>query len=103
QDGVAWRLVHQQHIKAGAAQRHRAAMTDLAARRIPPRGKISHRGTMALSGARFDVLLMHESPRDAILAGSGSEEIGAVIGCTRPAFAFFGHYHGTGRRVEGSF
>jgi hypothetical protein len=71
--------------------------------RIPPRGKISHRGTMALCGATFDVLLSHESPRDAILAGSGSEEIGTVLSCARPAFAFFGHYHGTGREVEGDF
>src|SRR5436305_11537643 len=45
--------------------------------RIPPRGKIRHRGTVALSGARFDVLLTHESPRDAILADSGSEDIGS--------------------------
>jgi hypothetical protein len=72
-------------------------------RRIPPRARISHRGTAALSGTRFDVLLAHESPRDAILAGSGSEEIGSVIRCARPAFAFFGHYHSTGRRVEGDF
>src|SRR5262249_8136254 len=58
--------------------------------RIPPRSKISRRGTVALSSARFDVLLTHESPRDAILDGSGSEEIGAVIRGARPAFAFFG-------------
>jgi hypothetical protein len=71
--------------------------------RIPPRARISHRGTTALSGARFDVLLAHESPRDAILAGSGSEDLGSVLRCARPAFAFFGHYHSTGRRVEGDF
>jgi hypothetical protein len=74
-----------------------------ARKRIPPRARISHRGTAALSGARFDVLLAHESPRDAILADSGSEDIGSVIRCARPAFAFFGHYHSTGRRVEGDF
>jgi hypothetical protein len=72
-------------------------------RKIPPRAKISHRGTIALSCASFDVLLMHESPRDVILAGSGSEDIGSIIRCARPAFAFFGHYHGTGRQVEGDF
>jgi hypothetical protein len=71
--------------------------------RIPPGGRIRHRSTTALSCARFDVLLTHESPRDAVLADSGSEEIGSVIRCARPAFAFFGHYHGTGRRVEGDF
>lgn len=74
-----------------------------ARQRIPPRGRIRHRGTAALSGARFDVLLAHESPRDAILAGHGSEAIGSVIRGARPAFAFFGHYHSTGRRVEGDF
>jgi hypothetical protein len=74
-----------------------------ARKKIPPRARVSHRGTMALSGARFDVLLMHESPRDAILPDSGSEDIAAVIGLARPAFAFFGHYHGIGRQVEGDF
>jgi hypothetical protein len=71
--------------------------------RIPPLGRIRTRATTTLSCARFDVLLTHESPRDAILDDSGSEEIGAVIRCARPAFAFFGHYHGTGHRVEGDF
>jgi hypothetical protein len=74
-----------------------------ARRRIPPCARISRRGTRALSCARFDVLLAHESPRDAVLPDSGSENIGSVIGCAHPAFAFFGHYHGTGRRVEGDF
>jgi predicted metal-dependent hydrolase len=74
-----------------------------ARRRIPPRARISYRGTMALRGARFDVLLVHESPRDAILADSGSEDIASVIRCARPAFAFFGHYHPTGRQVAGDF
>jgi hypothetical protein len=74
-----------------------------ARQRIPPRARIGYRGTLALTGARFDVLLTHESPRDAVLADSGSEEIGAVIRAARPAFAFFGHYHGTGCRVEGDF
>jgi hypothetical protein len=71
--------------------------------RIPPRARISQRGTTTLSGASFDVLLTHESPRDAILTDSGSAEIGTLIRCARPAFAFFGHYHSTGRRVEGDF
>jgi hypothetical protein len=71
--------------------------------RIPPRARISRRGTTSLSRAAFDVLLTHESPRDAVLPDQGSEEIGAVIRSARPAFAFFGHYHRTGRRVEGDF
>jgi hypothetical protein len=54
-------------------------------------------------GARFDVLLTHESPRDAVHADSGSDDIDAVIRAARPAFAFFGHYHRTGRQVEGDF
>ena len=70
-----------------------------ARRRIPPGGRIRHRSTAALSGARFDVLLSHESPRDAVLEGHGSEEIGSLIHCARPAFAFFGHYGGRFGRV----
>jgi hypothetical protein len=70
---------------------------------IPPRARIRRRGTEALSSARFDVLLTHESPRDAVLPDNGSEDVGAVIRCARPVFAFFGHYHRTGRRIEGDF
>jgi hypothetical protein len=72
-------------------------------RRIPPRARISQRGTKALSSANFDVLLTHESPRNAILVDSGSEDIEEVIRSARPAFAFFGHYHSTGRLVVGNF
>ncbi len=74
-----------------------------ARRHVPPRGRIRRRSAAALACAAFDVLLAHESPRDAILPDSGSEDVGAVIRGARPAFAFFGHYHGTGRRVEGDF
>ena len=72
-------------------------------RRIPPRARISRHSAEALTKSGFDVLLTHDSPRDAVLPGSGSEEIGAIIRGARPAFAFFGHYHGTGRQVEGDF
>jgi hypothetical protein len=71
-----------------------------ARRHIPPRAKISRRGVMALSAAALDVLLTHDSPRDAVLADNGSEEIDAVLRRARPKFAFFGHYHPTGRQVE---
>jgi hypothetical protein len=71
--------------------------------RIPPRARISGRGTDALSPAHFDVLLTHESPRDAVLIDNGSEDVGTIIRAARPAFAFFGHYHSVGRRVEGDF
>ncbi len=76
---------------------------DRVRRRIPPRARIRRRGTAALSGVQFDVLLTHEAPRDAIHAESGSDDIGAIIHSARPAFAFFGHYHRTGRQIEGDF
>jgi hypothetical protein len=63
-----------------------------ARRRTPERGCIRDRSLTALSGTAFDVLLSHDGPRDAVLAGSGSEGIGALIALVRPAFAFFGHY-----------
>jgi hypothetical protein len=71
--------------------------------RIPSCARISRRSAAALSCARFDVLLSHESPRDAVLVDHGSEEIGTIIRSARPTFAFFGHYHRTGRKVEGDF
>lgn len=61
-------------------------------RRTPERGRIRDRSLTALAGTAFDVLLSHDGPRDAVLAGSGSEGLGALIGLARPAFAFFGHY-----------
>ena len=74
------------------------------ARRSPgPRGRIRQRTATALSAEPFDVLLTHESPRDAMLLDSGSEAISAVIALARPAFAFFGHYHGKGRLEECDF
>jgi hypothetical protein len=74
------------------------------ARRSPgPRGRIRQRSATALCGEPFDVLLTHESPRDAMLLDSGSEAISAVLALARPAFAFFGHYHGKGRMDECDF
>jgi hypothetical protein len=68
------------------------------ARRSPgPQGRIRQRSATALCGERFDVLLTHESPRDAMLPDSGSDAISAVIALAQPAFTFFGHYHGKGR------
>jgi hypothetical protein len=74
-----------------------------ARRKTPAEGRIRERSITALAGSEFHVLLTHESPRDAILAGSGSEGIGLVIELARPAFAFFGHYGGGGGRIEGEF
>jgi hypothetical protein len=74
-----------------------------ARRKTPVGGRLRERSTTALASAEFDVLLTHESPRDAVLAGCGSEGIGLVIELGRPAFAFFGHYGGRGGRIEGHF
>jgi hypothetical protein len=74
------------------------------ARRSPgPRGRIRQRSATALCGEGFDVLLTHESPRDAMLLDSGSDAISVVVALARPAFAFFGHYHGKGRLEECDF
>lgn len=71
-----------------------------ARRHIPAMGKIRSRNATRLAAGSFDVLLTHESNRDAVYHGSGSEEIGVVIRLARPQFHFFGHYGGTGRLVE---
>jgi hypothetical protein len=74
------------------------------ARRSPgPRGRIRRRTATALCAGPFDVLLTHESPRDAMLLDSGSDAISAVIARAKPAFAFFGHYHGKGRLDQCDF
>ena len=71
-----------------------------ARRRTPERGRIRDRSLTSLTGASFDVLLSHDGPRDAVLPGSGSEGLTALIGLARPAFAFFGHYGNRFGRVE---
>jgi hypothetical protein len=72
-------------------------------RKIPAGGCIREQSVTTLAGLEFDVLMTHESPRDAVLAGSGSEGIGLLIEMTQPVFAFFGHYGGWGGRIEGEF
>jgi len=74
-----------------------------ARRKTPLRGRIRPRCATQLAGEKLDVLLTHESPRDAMFSDSGSEEIDALLGLARPAFLFFGHYKGTGRRVAGDY
>ena len=74
-----------------------------ARRKTPPRGILRPRSATQLAGERFDVLLAHESPRDAMLDGCGSEEINALLALAQPAFCFFGHYHGTGRCLPDDF
>ncbi len=75
----------------------------MARRRYGPQARIRQRSATALCGESFNVLLTHESPRDAMLLDSGSDAISAVIDLARPHFAFFGHYHGKGRLAECDF
>jgi len=56
-----------------------------------------------LACSQFDVLLTHDAPRDAVYAGAGSADIRDVIRSAQPQFAFFGHYHAVGRRLEGDY
>jgi hypothetical protein len=74
-----------------------------ARRTTPPRGKINPRSALQLSYDSFDVLLTHESPRDAMIVNAGSEDIELIVRCAQPAFAFFGHYHCEGRLHECDF
>lgn len=64
-----------------------------ARRKAPPCARIRSRSATDLAASLFDVLLMHESPRDAMLPGSGSSDIDAILQLAQPTFAFFGHYH----------
>ncbi|MCI0462666.1 MAG: metallophosphoesterase [Gemmataceae bacterium] len=63
--------------------------------------RIRPRSATQLACAEFDVLLTHESPRDAVLPDSGSEEIDGILRAAQPAFAFFGHYGSGGGPVPG--
>src|SRR5262249_40799271 len=71
-----------------------------ARRRTPERGRIRESSLTVLAGTGFDVLVSHDGPRDAVLAGCGSEGLGALIDLARPAFAFFGHYGNRSGRVD---
>ncbi len=75
----------------------------LARKKAPPRGYIKSRSATELAGSAFDVMLCHESPRDAVRVSSGSEEINAIISLAQPAFVFFGHYHTDIRRVDADY
>jgi hypothetical protein len=70
---------------------------------IPSRGQIHERGARTLEHSSLDVLLTHDSPAGAVLGGAGSEAIQAIIRNAQPQFAFFGHYRGNGRELEGDF
>jgi hypothetical protein len=64
-----------------------------ARQRLARRAYLSRRSATMLYGAPFDVLLAHESPRDAVLEGAGSPAISELLRHARPALMFFGHYH----------
>lgn len=64
---------------------------------------IRQRSADDLLNEPFDVLLTHDAPMDAKRIGYGSECVRALIGLAQPAFAFFGHYHGKGSRIDGEF
>jgi hypothetical protein len=73
-------------------------------RRTAPRnGRIRQRSALQLAGTSFNVLLTHDSPRDAMFLDSGSDAVTAVIQLAQPAFHFFGHYHCPGRIDECDF
>ena len=65
-----------------------------ARKNCPEGGRINSRSAVALSASSFDVLLSHDSPRDAMIEGAGSEAISEILVLAQPSFAFFGHYHG---------
>jgi hypothetical protein len=72
-----------------------------ARRKTPERGRIRESSITALADSALDVLITHGGPRDADLAGSGSEGLGTLIDLARPTFGFFGHYGSRYGRVEG--
>lgn len=74
-----------------------------ARRKIEPAARINPRSAAHLAATTFDVLLTHESPRDAVLAGAGSEDISTLIHLAQPSFAFFGHYGSASGPVGGSY
>lgn len=65
--------------------------------------RIDPKRARQLAVRSFDVLLSHDSPRDAMFLDAGSEHLSFAIRHAQPAFAFFGHYHGEGRLDECDF
>jgi hypothetical protein len=72
-------------------------------RNVNERMRLDPKCAKRLAVRHFDVLLSHESPRDAMILDAGSEYLSFAIEHARPAFAFFGHYHGGGRLHECDF
>jgi hypothetical protein len=61
---------------------------------------IEPRRAKELAMRPMGVLVTHDSPQDAMILDAGSKHISLVIELAKPAFAFFGHYHGAGRIDE---
>jgi hypothetical protein len=72
-------------------------------KRLGDRAYLNARSADRLLIEPFDVLLTHDAPQDAKRVGYGSELISMAIQLAQPRFAFFGHYHGTGCRIDGDF
>jgi hypothetical protein len=66
-------------------------------------GRLNPRRAHDLAVRPHDVLLTHESSRDAFFLDAGSLAISTILHSARPAFHFFGHYHGAGRMDECDF
>ncbi len=67
---------------------------------LPRRGYIAENAVDGLTLESFDVLLMHDAPRDAKRVGYGSALLETLIELAQPRFAFFGHYSGDGSRID---
>jgi hypothetical protein len=74
-----------------------------ARKNIAEGARLNQRRAKMLAVRPHDVLLTHESPRDAFWLDSGSLAINTILYSARPAFNFFGHYHGEGRSDECDF
>lgn len=74
-----------------------------ARRHVPALARLNRNSAKRLALAPMDVLLTHESPRDAVWEDAGSRAVSLVLQTAKPAFAFFGHYHEEGRLDECDF
>ena len=71
-----------------------------ARRHIAAEIRLDRRIARKLAMQSFDVLLSHDSPRDASVLDTGSLAVTEILSLARPAFAFYGHYHGIERLDE---
>jgi len=74
-----------------------------ARQKLPPRARIAERCATQLCARRFDILLSHDCPRDAVIPDAGSTAISALLSLAQPAFAFFGHYGRDWGPIAGDF